>query len=74
MAISHVRVYDLKYTWGYRLCLANVPEEDRRDLLGHKSGKSITTHYFASDIKKMIEFSNRVKSNILDSHIIRIGR
>jgi integrase len=69
-----VRVHDLKHTWGYRLRLASVPEEDRRDLLGHKSGKSITTHYSAADFGRLIKFANRVKKNGLDSHIIRIGR
>ena len=65
-----VRVHDLKHTWGYRLRLANVPEEDRRDLLGHKSGKSITTHYSTPDLRKLIDLANRVQGGELDSHLI----
>jgi integrase len=55
-----VRVHDLKHTYGRRLRAADVPEEDRRDLLGHKAGGSITTHYSAADIAKLVEYSNRV--------------
>ena len=72
--IPLVRVHDLKHTWGYRLRLANVPEEDRRDLLGHKSGKSMTTHYSAADLKRLIDLANRVQITQLDSHLLRISR
>jgi len=37
-----------------------VPEEDRKDLLGHRSGRSVTTHYFMAEIAKLIAYSNRV--------------
>jgi len=37
-----------------------VPEEDRKDLLGHRSGRSITTHYSEAEIARLIEYSNRV--------------
>ncbi len=40
----HVRVHDLKHTFGRRLREAEVSFEDRQDLLGHKSSR-ITTHY-----------------------------
>jgi integrase len=55
-----VRVHDLKHTYGRRLRAAGVPEEDRKDLLGHKTGKSMTTHYSAPEIAKLIAYSNRV--------------
>jgi integrase len=69
-----VRVHDLKHTWGYRLRFANVPEEDRRDLLGHKSGKSMTTHYSAADFKRLIDLANRVQPTKQGSHLMRISR
>jgi integrase len=58
--LMEVRVHDLKHTYGRRLRGADVPEEDRKDLLGHKSGRSITTHYSAAEIAKLIAYSNRV--------------
>jgi integrase len=60
VGLEQVRVHDLKHTFGRRLRAADVPEEDRKDLLGHRSGRSITTHYSAAEIAKLIEYSNRV--------------
>jgi integrase len=42
--LAHVRVHDLKHTFGRRLRDAGVSFEDRQDLLGHRAGR-ITTHY-----------------------------
>ncbi|NKB46515.1 MAG: tyrosine-type recombinase/integrase [Legionellales bacterium] len=55
------RVHDLKHTFGRRLRAAGVSFEDRQDLLGHKSSR-ITTHYSASEIRCLLEASNRVVS------------
>lgn len=55
----NVRVHDLKHTFGRRLRAADVSEEDRRVLLGHTDG-SITSHYSAAELSKMIEHANRV--------------
>jgi integrase len=52
------RVHDLKHTYGRRLRAAGVSEEDRKDLLGHKSGRSMTTHYSMAEIATLISFSN----------------
>lgn len=60
VGLSQVRVHDLKHTYGARLRAAGVPEEDRKFLLGHKSGMSMTTHYSAPELQRMLEFSNRV--------------
>lgn len=57
--LTNLRVHDLKHTFGHRLRAAGIVEEDRKTLLGHKS-RSITTHYSAPDIEKLVEFSNRV--------------
>ena len=57
--MPHVRVHDLKHAYERRLGTADAPEEDRKELLGRKSGKSMTTHYSAAEIRKPIPHSNR---------------
>ncbi len=57
--LPHVRVHDLKHTFGRRLRAAGVSFEDRQDLLGHRSSR-ITTHYSAVDLSRLIEASNLV--------------
>ena len=57
--LPHVRVHDLKHTFGRRLRAAGVSFEDRQDLLGHKSGR-ITTHYSAPELISLIQASERV--------------
>ena len=57
----HVRVHDLKHTFGRRLRAAGVSFEDRQDLLGHKSGR-ITTHYSQAELVNLIEAADKVCS------------
>ena len=57
--LPHVRVHDLKHTFGRRLRAAGVSFEDRQDLLGHKSGR-ITTHYSPAELHNLIEAANKV--------------
>lgn len=57
--MTHVRVHDLKHTFGHRLRAAGVGFEDRQDLLGHKSAR-MTTHYSAPDIARLMEAANSV--------------
>lgn len=57
--LGHVRVHDLKHTFGRRLRAAGVSFEDRQDLLGHRSGR-ITTHYSGAELDKLYLASNRV--------------
>lgn len=57
--LPHVRVHDLKHTFGRRLRAAGVSFEDRQDLLGHRSGR-ITTHYSAAELQNLIAAANRV--------------
>lgn len=54
-----LRVHDLKHTFGHRLRTAGVHEEDRKDLLGHKSDRSVTTDYSAPALERLLEFANR---------------
>ncbi|HXQ21990.1 MAG TPA: tyrosine-type recombinase/integrase [Candidatus Acidoferrales bacterium] len=55
----HVRVHDLKHTFGRRLRAAGVSFEDRQDLLGHKSAR-ITTHYSQAELESLITAANKV--------------
>ena len=57
--LPHLRVHDIKHTFGRRLRAAGVSFEDRQDLLGHRSGR-ITTHYSAAELANLIEAANRV--------------
>lgn len=57
--LAHVRVHDLKHTFGRRLRAVGVSFEDRQDLLGHRSGR-ITTHYSPSELQNLLDASNRV--------------
>jgi len=59
VGLKHVRIHDLRHTWGRRLRSAGVSFEDRQDLLGHKSGR-ITTHYSMPELENLIEAANKV--------------
>ena len=58
--LRNVGIHNLKHTYGARLRAAGVPEEDRNFLTGHKGKMSMTTYYSAPELKKMLEYSNRV--------------
>ena len=57
--LEGLRVHDLKHTFGRRLRAARVSFEDRKDLLGHRSGR-ITTHYSAADLSRLIAAAESV--------------
>jgi integrase len=57
--LPHVRVHDLKHTFGRRLRSVGVSFEDRQDLLGHKSSR-MTTHYSAPELINLIDAAERV--------------
>ncbi len=59
VGLKHVRVHDLKHTFGRRLRAAGVPLETRRVLLGHRNG-DITTHYSAPELEELIEAAEKV--------------
>ena len=67
LGLNNVRVHDLKHTFGSRLRTAGVSFEDRQFLLGHKIS-SVTTHYSAAAIQKLIDAANKVvhRDNIDD--------
>lgn len=59
---AHVRVHDLKHTFGRRLRAAGVGEETRKVLLGHKNG-DITTHYSAAELKELLDAVQRIDAS-----------
>jgi len=70
--LEHVRVHDLKHTFGYRLRAAGVSFEDRQDLLGHKSQR-ITTHYSAPDIARLMLAAEKVVKMRLEPSLRLVG-
>lgn len=60
---EHVRVHDLKHTFGRRLRAAGVSEETRKVLLGHKNG-DITTHYSAAELAELITAVNKIDRSL----------
>ena len=59
-SIRNVGIHHLKHTYGARLRAAGVPEEDRNFLTGHKGRMSMTTYYSVPELRKMLDYSNRV--------------
>ena len=60
---EHVRVHDLKHTFGRRLRAAGVGEETRKVLLGHTNG-DITTHYSAVELAELINAVNKIDRSL----------
>lgn len=60
---QHVRVHDLKHTFGRRLRAASVGEETRKALLGHKNG-DITTHYSTAELAELITAVNKIDRSL----------
>ena len=74
--LPHVRVHDLKHTFGRGLRAAGVPLETRKVLLGHRNRK-ITTHYSTPELSELISAANRVcqqKSGTADTEEKRFVR
>jgi len=70
---EHLRIHDLKHTFGRRLRAARVPFETRQVLLGHKNG-SITTHYSGAEIGELIEGVNQIDASRIDSGADHVAR
>ena len=60
---THVRVHDLKHTFGRRLRAAAVPEETRAVLLGHKT-RSMPTHYSVAELAELLAAVNRIDRSL----------
>ncbi len=59
VGLPHLRVHDIKHTFGRRLRAAGVSLETRKVLLGHKTG-DITTHYSAPELRELIAATEKV--------------
>ena len=59
----HLRVHDLRHTFGRRVRAAGWSNEDRKDLLGHKNG-DITTHYSRVEIDHLREVVESITRKI----------
>ncbi len=70
--LPHLRIHDLKHTYGRRLRAAGVSFEDRQDLLGHKSHR-ITTHYSMAELENLLNASNLVTKARFDRNRYKIG-
>ncbi|MCY1298464.1 hypothetical protein D9M70_479540 [compost metagenome] len=70
---ASIRIHDLKHTFGRRLRAAGVTEEDRRALLGHKNG-SITSHYSAAELGKLINEANKISATDSRGPVLTILR
>jgi integrase len=64
--LPHIRVHDLKHTFGARLTNAGVSLEHKKQLLGHRGNVDITTHYSLAGIQTLIEQANRVCTRMDD--------
>lgn len=62
--------HNLRHTFGARLRAAGVRLEDRQTLLWHKSD-SITTHYSAPDVARLLEFVERI-TDTKQGNILRV--
>lgn len=71
--LAHVRVHDLKQTFGRRLRSAGVNFEDRQDLLGHRSAR-ITTHYSSGEIQNLYDAANKVCEKQQSSLVLTLLR
>ena len=71
--LEHVRVHDLKHTFGRRLRAEGVSFEDRQDLLGHRSGR-ITTHYSSAELQNLYEAANKVCSKKQSGIVLTLVR
>ncbi|MBY0542726.1 MAG: tyrosine-type recombinase/integrase [Sphingobacteriaceae bacterium] len=71
--LEHVRVHDLKHTFGRRLRSMGVSFEDRQDLLGHRSGR-ITTHYSSAELQNLFEAANQACENMKTGVVLTLLR
>jgi len=60
---AHVRIHDLKHTFGRRLRAAGVSEETRAVLLGHKT-RSMPTHYSVAELAELLAAVNRIDRSL----------
>jgi integrase len=58
--IAKSHVHSLRHTFGTRLRnQALCPEEERKDLMGHKS-RSMTEHYSVPELRRMLDYCSKI--------------
>jgi len=61
LSIAKSHVHSWRHTFGTRLRnQALCPEEERKDLMGHKSGRSMTEHYSVPELNRMLEYLEKI--------------
>lgn len=65
--------HNLRHTFGRRLRAADVPQETRRVLLGHRTD-DLTTHYSAAELRELIDAVERIvqRPDKLASTVLRL--
>jgi integrase len=71
VGLPHVRVHDLRHTFGQRLRDAGVPEEDRSLLLGH-AVQGMAQHYAAATLERLLEAANSVLTQRDRTMVLRV--
>jgi integrase len=69
--LAHVRVHDLRHTFGQRLREAGVSNEDRATLMGHAT-ENMSAHYATPTIARLVEMANLVQATRDTPTILRV--
>lgn len=72
VGLSHVRIHDLRHTFGHRLRDAGVSEEDRALLLGH-SITGMPQHYADATVAALVASANRVNQTRDRATLLRVA-
>ena len=72
VALSPVRVHDLRHTFACRLRAAGVPQEDREALLGH-ANHSMAGHYASADVGRLIGQANLILNRQETCTVLRVA-
>jgi len=71
VGLAHVRVHDLRHTFGQRLRNAGVPEEDRSLLLGH-AVEGMAQHYATATLERLLQAANSVLTTRDRTMVLRV--
>ncbi|MCK5615392.1 tyrosine-type recombinase/integrase [Candidatus Pacearchaeota archaeon] len=58
--VRKICVHSFRVTFSTRLRAALVPEEDRKELMGHVSNRSMTAHYSLPDLSRLKAYVDRI--------------
>lgn len=69
--LAHVRVHDLRHTFGQRLREAGVSNEDRAALMGHAT-ENMSSHYATPTIARLVDLANLVQGTRDTPTLLRV--